>query len=91
MKRKKQVVQLFSLIQVEQQCLNLQNTLENELKLTRALQDEVNELKEKTRTKTEMEKYVDETLIKFNEMEEKYEEEFKKQSKMEQQMKVSLK
>ena len=76
---------------MEQQCLNLQNTLENELKLTRALQDEVNELKEKTRTKTEMEKYVDETLIKFNEMEEKYEEEFKKQSKMEQQMKVSLK
>ena len=76
---------------MEKQCKSLQVALEKELKKTSALRVEIDEMKKKLRSKTEVETFVENTLTKYDELQIKYEEECKKQSKMEHQIKVRSK
>ena len=58
---------------------------------TKALRDEITEIKEKSKDKTDFEKYTEDTITKFDELQQKFEDERKKQLKMEQQLKVRKK
>ena len=58
---------------------------------TKALRDEITEIKEKSKDKTDFEKHSEDTITKFDELQQKFEDERKKQLKMEQQIKVRKK
>ena len=62
--------------------------MKTELKQTKALRKEVSGLQNDIKRKKEIEKYFEETVARFDDMHLKYEEESKKQQKMEHQIKV---
>ncbi|XP_076824478.1 uncharacterized protein LOC143470310 isoform X2 [Clavelina lepadiformis] len=73
-------------IQAQEECTELQTALQEELVKTRGLRAEVDKLKKSTRNRTNVERCVEESNFRFDEMKQMFEAECKKANSMKDQI-----